>query len=404
MAPNAKSRMMNVSGIVSRSDWSRPSLIRVVMSSPMNVLLTAWMTRPGLAARASSRIGRIGTSSAATRSLSPGTRATIRTVEPSAETSPASGGAWSGSTSWSKVGVRTPSMSAPAAWSLATRSLTAVLNAGSPVAPGAPPMTTRNCSYGSFVPPALKTSSALVASSWRSFGPAFASAASIPPRLRLKPKMPIVATNQRVTTNQRCRALHIATRTVAGSLLPWWAGRSVVIAWVSWGLACRTDAPPDAWAVYGVAARTTILPPLSPRKASRRCPSASRAIRSPGGIGSNGSIASVFLSGSVVTRQPPGEDAIDEDRPHAGAISRRERDAPSGRDDPRAIVVAEQDVVVLGQEARRGRGVGVGTWRVGEVEQLATALVTERLEQRPQPLDDLAQAGQARPRLDVHDR
>ena len=73
--------------------------------------------------------------------------------------------------------------------------------------------------------------------------------------------MPIVATNHRVTTNQRCRALHIATRTVAGSRLPWWAGRSVVIAWVSWGLACRTDAPPDARAVYEVGARTTISAP-----------------------------------------------------------------------------------------------------------------------------------------------
>ncbi len=158
IAPNANSRMMNVSGIVRRSESSRPSEISALMSSLMNVLLMAWIARPGLAARASSRIGRTGAMSGATRVSSPSIRPTIRTVDPSGETRPASGGAANGSASWSKVGVWTPSSGAPAARSCATRSPTAALNAGSAVAPGAPPMTTMTCSNGSFVPPALKTS------------------------------------------------------------------------------------------------------------------------------------------------------------------------------------------------------------------------------------------------------
>ena len=60
IAPNAKSRMMKVSGIVSRSDSSRPSEISALMSSLMNVLLMAWIARSGFAARAPSRIGRTG--------------------------------------------------------------------------------------------------------------------------------------------------------------------------------------------------------------------------------------------------------------------------------------------------------------------------------------------------------
>ena len=66
--------------------------------------------------------------------------------------------------------------------------------------------------------------------------------------------------------------------------------------------------------------------------------------------------------------------------------------------------MAEQDVVVLRQEARRRRGIGVGAGRIGNVEELATTLVAERLEPGPQPLHDLAQTSQTRPRLDVHHR
>ena len=103
-------------------------------------------------------MGSTGAINGVTRVSSPSIRPTMRTVDPSGATSPASGGAWSGSASWLNVGVWTPSSGAPAAVSFATRSPTAAWNAGSAVAPGAPPTTTTTCSKGSFVPPALKTS------------------------------------------------------------------------------------------------------------------------------------------------------------------------------------------------------------------------------------------------------
>ena len=127
IAPNANSRMMNVSGIVSFSDSSRPSEIRAVMSSLMNVLLIEWMARSGDSVRASARIPRTGAMSGVTRVSSPEIRPTIRTVEPSGATSPASGGAWKGSTSSSNVGVDTPSIGADEARSFAIRSATAAL-------------------------------------------------------------------------------------------------------------------------------------------------------------------------------------------------------------------------------------------------------------------------------------
>ena len=131
-----------------------------LMSSLMNVLLMAWIGEARVAPPGpSSRIGRTGAMSGVDPGLSPSIRPTIRTVDPSGETSPAAGGAANGSASWSKVGVWTPSSGArrlPA--SFATRSPTAVLNAGSAVASGPPPTTTMTCSNGSFVPPALKTS------------------------------------------------------------------------------------------------------------------------------------------------------------------------------------------------------------------------------------------------------
>ena len=112
IAPNANSRMMNVSGIVSRSESSSPVEISSLMSSLMNVLLMAWIVRVGFAAVAASRIGRTGAMSGVTRVSSPSMRATIRTVDPSAQTSPASGGASNGLGNWSKVGVATPSYGA----------------------------------------------------------------------------------------------------------------------------------------------------------------------------------------------------------------------------------------------------------------------------------------------------
>ena len=58
-APNATSRMRNVSGIVSRSDASRPPLTSSWMSSLANVPSSEWIRRPGCATRVSSRKPRI---------------------------------------------------------------------------------------------------------------------------------------------------------------------------------------------------------------------------------------------------------------------------------------------------------------------------------------------------------
>ncbi len=69
IAPNANSRMMNVSGIVSDRVESSPLLMSALMSSLMNVLLMAWMARAGCAVRASARIGRTGAMSGVTRVL-----------------------------------------------------------------------------------------------------------------------------------------------------------------------------------------------------------------------------------------------------------------------------------------------------------------------------------------------
>ncbi len=108
IAPNANSRMMNVSGIVSLSESSSPVEISALMSSLMNVLLIAWIVSVGFAARAAARIGPTGAISGVTRVSSPEIRATIRTVVPSAETRPAAGGASNGLGNGSKVGVVTP--------------------------------------------------------------------------------------------------------------------------------------------------------------------------------------------------------------------------------------------------------------------------------------------------------
>ena len=81
-----------------------------------------------------------------------------------------------------------------------------------------------------------------------------------------------------------------------------------------------------------------------------------------------------------------------------------QRVAILGLDEAAAVVVGEQDVVVLRQEAHGRRRVRGRARRVREVEELATALVAERDELRPQPLDDCAQPGQAAPRRHVGDR
>ena len=70
----------------------------------------------------------------------------------------------------------------------------------------------------------------------------------------------------------------------------------------------------------------------------------------------------------------------------------------------RAVVVGEREVVVLGQEARRRGRVRVGQQPVRDVEQLAAALVAERPQPGPQPVDHRAQPGEPGPGADVGDR
>ena len=70
-------------------------------------------------------------------------------------------------------------------------------------------------------------------------------------------------------------------------------------------------------------------------------------------------------------------------------------------DDAAPVGVGQQHVVVLGEEARRAGGVGIGTRTVRDVEELAPVLVPERTEARAEALDHLSHTGQARPRRHV---
>ncbi len=141
------------------------------MSSLMNVESMTWMVVVGWAARAASMIGRTGSSSFRTCGFSPGILPTIRIADPSADVSPASGGALSGSMSSEKLAVDTPSTSAFAAPRALTRSPTVARKPGSVAAPGPAESTTTKRSYGgSDDPPAPKTSYAFWASTVSSFG------------------------------------------------------------------------------------------------------------------------------------------------------------------------------------------------------------------------------------------
>src|SRR5439155_1442889 len=74
-------------------------------------------------------------------------------------------------------------------------------------------------------------------------------------------------------------------------------------------------------------------------------------------------------------------------RPSTTARALRPADVVA--DDAGAILVREEDVVVLRQEAwRRGR-VRIGQQAVAHVEELAALFVAERAQPRPKPLEDL---------------
>ena len=100
----------------------------------------------------------------------------------------------------------------------------------------------------------------------------------------------------------------------------------------------------------------------------------------------------------------PGVHPVDQDRAHRRTVPGRQRDASTGRDDARPVGVPDQHVVVFGQEPRRGRDVGIGSWRIGKVEQFAPFLIADGDQIRSQRFDRRAETGHAGPRLDVGDR
>jgi hypothetical protein len=113
------------------------------------------------------------------------------------------------------------------------------------------------------------------------------------------------------------------------------------------------------------------------------------------------------LEGNLVTAPlglpRPADKTVDEHGGRNHAVLRGDRFTVLLGDDAGAIGVREDEVVELGQEARRSRGVGVGHWCVGEVEELFPALVAEDAKARPDTFDHLAEPGQALPGLYVLD-
>ncbi len=105
--------------------------------------------------------------------------------------------------------------------------------------------------------------------------------------------------------------------------------------------------------------------------------------------------------GAIGLDSPDGaEVAVDEER----TLRRlRRRGEPADRlgNKPAAVVVGQDDIVVLGEEAGRSGRVGMGSRRVGKVVQLPAALVAEGAEPRPEPVGDLADAGEPAPGGDV---
>ncbi len=66
-----------------------------------------------------------------------------------------------------------------------------------------------------------------------------------------------------------------------------------------------------------------------------------------------------------------------------------------GIEKPGPVGVREQRVVELGQEAWRGRHVGLGSGGVGKVDELTTGLVVKDADARSEALHHLPQAGEA---------
>ena len=194
------------------------------MSSFASVLLRPWMRRSGWAARSSSRNAGTGASRSSTSAPSSGKEATTRAVVRSGETRPASGGAVSGSMTWSKVGTDVPPT--VEVQGLGPRHDVGHGRGAVQIVDGPRAdlrrRVNRDCRDSS-VPDALKTSYARPDSYVGALSSETAFSASVPPAARLMRKIPIVATNHRARTGQRWRALKVATRTVQGGR--WRGGR-----------------------------------------------------------------------------------------------------------------------------------------------------------------------------------
>src|SRR5215208_2570029 len=99
----------------------------------------------------------------------------------------------------------------------------------------------------------------------------------------------------------------------------------------------------------------------------------------------------------------PSDKTVDEHGGRNHAVPRGDRFAVLLGDNAGAIGVREDQVVELGQEARRSRGVRVGQWGVGHIEEFFPALVAEDSKARPETFDHLAEPSQSRPGLYVLD-
>src|SRR5215210_3871524 len=99
----------------------------------------------------------------------------------------------------------------------------------------------------------------------------------------------------------------------------------------------------------------------------------------------------------------PPDEAVDEHRGWNHAVLGGDHLAVVVGDDAGAIGMREDQVVELGQEAWRRRGIWAGTRCVGQVVQPLALLVAEGTQAWPEPIDHLAEPGQARPDLDVLD-
>src|SRR5215210_3132127 len=99
----------------------------------------------------------------------------------------------------------------------------------------------------------------------------------------------------------------------------------------------------------------------------------------------------------------PADKTVDEHGGRNHAVLRGYRFAILLGDDAGAIGVREDQVVELGQEARRSRGVRVRHWGVGHIEEFFPALVAIDAKARPETFDHLGEPAQARPGLYVLD-